>query len=249
MRTYAHNTIASAVIKATIPREFSREAWIYPSDNEFMATSLPLSLAAQHLRALYPDAHCELLHTSAFELLVATVLSAQTTDVRVNQITPGLFSRWPSPEALAGASEEEVTHILRPLGMGARRATQVIGLSRDLLALHGGEVPDDQGALEALPGVGRKTAHVVRGTWFGHSLLTVDTHVGRLARRFGWSTSHTPLGVEKDVVALAGSVDLTQLSHQLIFHGRRLCTAKAPACAQCPLATSEVPCPRIGVAE
>lgn len=247
MRTYTHNTISFPVIKTTIPGEFSRGAWIYPGHNGFMANSLPLSLAAWHLQAMYPDAHCELVHTSAFELLVATVLSAQTTDVRVNQVTPTLFSRWPSPHALAGANEGEVSQVLRPLGMGARRATQVIGLSRGLCAHHGAEVPDDQRALEALPGVGRKTAHVVRGTWFGHSLLTVDTHVGRLARRFGWSESHTPLEVEKDVVARAGNVDLTHLSHQLIFHGRRLCTAKAPVCQECPLATAAVPCPRIGV--
>ena len=206
--------------------------------------------AIRELEKLHPDAECELVHENAFELLVATVLSAQTTDVRVNQVTPILFSRWPDPRALAAANEAEVIDVVRPLGMGARRAAQIVGLSERVMSDHEGEVPNDQRMLEALPGVGRKTAHVVRGTWFGASLLTVDTHVGRLARRLGWSTQTDPRKVEDDVVHRAhasGSVDLTQLSHTLIFHGRRVCTAKAPACHECPLMSVEPPCPRIGV--
>lgn len=212
------------------------------------------------LSLLYPDAHAELDHTSAWELLVATVLSAQTTDVRVNTVTPAIFSRWPGPAALAGAPEPEVSEIVRPLGMGARRAHQIITLSAQLCAEHAGEVPDDQASLEALAGVGRKTAHVVRGTWFGHSLLTVDTHVGRLARRFGWSTHASPAVLETDVVALAETsadsgtpIDLTQLSHQMIWHGRRVCSARRPSCDTCPLALPAARgedrtfCPRIGV--
>lgn len=200
----------------------------------------------------HPAARTELDHRDAFELLVATVLSAQTTDVRVNAITPALFSRWPDAAALAAADEAEVTEIVRPLGMGATRARRLLGLAQGLLARHGGEVPDDQAALEALPGVGRKTAHVVRGAWFGHSLLAVDTHVGRLARRLGWSTSSDPRTVEEDVLARLAAdgahgpdADLTVLGLRLILHGRRVCTARAPRCGQCVLADD---CPRVGVA-
>src|SRR5699024_1077081 len=121
--------------------------------------------------------------------------------VRVNEVTPELFTRWPDAKALAGADEAALTEVVRPLGMGATRARRLIGLGRGLLERHDGEVPDDQAALEQLPGVGRKTAHVVRGAWFGHSLLAVDTHVGRLARRLGWSTHNDPRGVEKELVA------------------------------------------------
>ena len=200
-------------------------------------------LVAQRLEQLHAGARTELDHTDAFELLVATVLSAQTTDVRVNQVTPGLFSRWPGSAALAAADEAEVTAQVRPLGMGATRARRIIGLSRALLADHDGEVPDDQAALEALPGVGRKTAHVVRGAWFGHSLLAVDTHVGRLARRLGWTSATDPRAVEEDVVARlvadgtgAEAEDLTMLGLRLILHGRRVCTARTPRCGECVLA-------------
>lgn len=212
-----------------------------------MTLSIPVSTVVRELKALHPDARCELNHRNPFELLVATVLSAQTTDVRVNQVTEHLFDRWPTPRDLAAASEAEVSAVVRPLGMGDRRAGQLLGLSARLLSEHGGEVPDDQTALEALPGVGRKTAHVVRGTWFGHSLLTVDTHVGRLARRFGWTEGGTPLAMERDIVQRTGDANLTQLSHELIFHGRRVCTAKKPACHECPLAATAPACPRIGV--
>lgn len=207
---------------------------------------------ASRLADLHHAARTELDHRDAVELLVATVLSAQTTDVRVNQITPELFSRWPRPVDLAGASEAEVAEVVRPLGMGATRARRLLGLARGLVERHGGEVPDDQAALEALPGVGRKTAHVVRGAWFGHSLLAVDTHVGRVARRLGWTRSTDPRRVEEDVVARveadgtgADAEDLTVLGLRLILHGRRVCTARAPQCAQCALADL---CPQVGVA-
>lgn len=193
----------------------------------------------------YPDARTELDHRDAFELLVATVLSAQTTDVRVNSLTPELFSRWPDAAALAVADEAQVEALLRPLGMGATRARRILGLAQQLLRDHGGEVPDDQKALEALPGVGRKTAYVVRGTWFGHSLLAVDTHVGRLSRRLGWTEAKDPVTVEADVVARVQRaaarggqepVDLTALHLRLILHGRRVCLARTPQCGQCALA-------------
>lgn len=208
-------------------------------------------LVASRLEDLHVEARTELDHRDAAELLVATVLSAQTTDVRVNQVTPELFSRWPDPAALAAAEESAVTEVVRPLGMGATRARRIIGLARGLLERHGGEVPDDQAALEALPGVGRKTAHVVRGAWFGHSLLAVDTHVGRLSRRLGWTESTDPRAIENDVVARveadgtgADAEDLTLLGLRLILHGRRVCIARAPRCGDCVLLDL---CPQVGV--
>lgn len=200
------------------------------------------------LRNLYPDARASLDFTSAFTLIVATVLSAQTTDARVNTVTPELFRRWPTPAALAEASVEEVEAVVRPLGFQGRRATQVVALAAALRDRFNAEVPSDSEELESLPGVGRKTANVVRGNWFGASALTVDTHVGRLSRRLGWTRATSPNAVEKDVVALLSrevpGVDFTRLSHELIHHGRALCTARSPACDQCPISQC---CPKIGV--
>lgn len=200
------------------------------------------AVVASRLEDLHGEARTELDHRDAVELLVATVLSAQTTDVRVNQVTPELFSRWPDPAALAGAEEAAVAEVVRPLGMGPTRARRIISLARGLLADHDGRVPDDQAALEALPGVGRKTAHVVRGAWFGHSLLAVDTHVGRVSRRLGWTARTDPRQVEEDVVARmevdgtgADAEELTVLGLRLILHGRRVCTARTPRCGECVL--------------
>lgn len=230
---------------------------LHTDDGEGAAAAAAVAdgaLVAAALEELYPEARTELDHRNALELLVATVLSAQTTDVRVNEVTPELFTRWPDAKALAGADEAALTEVVRPLGMGVTRARRLIGLGRGLLERHDGEVPDDQAALEQLPGVGRKTAHVVRGAWFGHSLLAVDTHVGRLARRLGWSTHNDPRGVEKDLVARleadgVGEHDdagnLTRLGLRLILHGRRVCTARAPRCGDCALREL---CPRVGVA-
>lgn len=162
----------------------------------------PIAPVARALALEYPDARTELDHRSAFELLVATVLSAQTTDARVNALTPELFARFPDAAALAAADESQVAALLHPLGMGATRARRIIDLARSLVSDHDGEVPDDQDALEALSGVGRKTALVVRGVWFGADALAVDTHVTRLAARLGWSAARTPRGVERDVLAL-----------------------------------------------
>lgn len=191
----------------------------------------------------YPDAHTSLDHTSAFELLVATVLSAQTTDARVNTVTPELFRRWPDPVSLAGAEPAAVEAVVRPLGFQHRRAGQVVALARALVTDHHGEVPADSRSLEALPGVGRKTANVVRGNWFGVPALTVDTHVGRLARRLGWTQARDPGRVERDVCTLLPGVDWTQLSHELIWHGRAVCHAHHPDCGSCVLADL---CPSAG---
>ena len=218
-----------------------------PPEGDAVGAPLPEvdSLLTEH----HIDARTELDHRDAFELLVATVLSAQTTDVRVNSVTPELFSRWPGPEQLAVADEFAVEAVVRPLGMGATRARRIIGLAAQLRDHHDGAVPEDQSSLEALPGVGRKTAHVVRGAWFGRSALAVDTHVGRLSRRLGWSAHQDPRKVEDDVVALAEAaepgteIDLTMLSLRMILHGRRVCTARAPRCRECVLASL---CPSAG---
>ena len=199
----------------------------------------------ERLRATYPEATTSLDHRNAFELLVATVLSAQTTDARVNTVTPTLFSRWQTPEALATADPASVEQVVRPLGFQHRRATQVVGLAHALVEHFGGAVPAASRDLESLPGVGRKTANVVRGNWFGIPALTVDTHVGRLARRLGWTGATDPAAVERDVCALLPDVDWTRLSHELIWHGRAVCTARAPRCDTCVLADL---CPRVGVA-
>lgn len=205
----------------------------------------PLGAVAERLARTFPDARTELDHRSAFELLVATVLSAQTTDVRVNACTPELFARWPDAPSLASADPAQVEQVIRPVGLAPTKSERIIGLAQRLLSEHGGEVPCDQAALEALPGVGRKTALVVRGAWFGESAFAVDTHVGRLARRLGWSASKDPRAVEDDVVARGSAdTDLTALSLRLILLGRRVCAARSPRCGDCPL---EDLCPRIGV--
>lgn len=187
------------------------------------------------LEQTYPQAHCELDFDSAFTLLVATVLSAQTTDARVNQVTPELFSRWPTPQALAEASTDELEEVLRPLGMYRRRATAISGLAQKLVSDFTGQVPSSRSELVSLPGVGRKTANVVLGNWFGDEEITVDTHVGRVTRRLGWATQTDPLKVERDLWALLPDAPWTMLCHQLIFHGRRICHSRNPECSKCPL--------------
>ncbi len=201
--------------------------------------SLPVDQPRQivaELERLYPDVTTFLDHTNAFELLVATVLSAQTTDVRVNTVTPELFSRWGTPALLAEANTDDVEAVVRPLGFGSRRAQQVTTLAAQLVERFDGEVPQNSEDLESLAGVGRKTANVVRGNWFGYPALTVDTHVSRLSKRFGWTDSTNPLTIEKDVTGLTPGVDWSKMSHQIIVHGRTICTARAPKCAECTLA-------------
>lgn len=190
---------------------------------------------AEQLAAMYPDAHCALIHEGPFELLVATVLSAQTTDARVNTVTPHLFERYPDPEAMAAADPREIAKIVRPLGFHNRRSAQLQGLAQALIRDHDGRVPAERSQLEKLPGVGRKTAHVVLGNAFGVPAITVDTHVGRLARRLGWSQAQTPLAVEKDIARALPDVDWTVLCHRLIDHGRQICHSRSPRCGECAL--------------
>ncbi len=185
------------------------------------------------LRAAYPDARCELDFTSPFQLLVATVLSAQSTDVGVNKVTPVLFARWPTPQALAEADRAELEEVIRPTGFFRNKAAALQGLSRQIADDYDGKVPVSIDDLVKLPGVGRKTANVVRGHAFGLPAITTDTHVLRVSKRLGWTTSAKPEVVETDLQQLFDPSDWTVLSDTLIFHGRRRCHAKKPACGAC----------------
>jgi endonuclease-3 len=192
----------------------------------------------------YPDARCELDFNSPLELLIATVLSAQCTDVRVNAVTPVLFNRFPTLETLAAAKLSEVEEIIYSTGFFRSKAKNIKELANKILNDFGGEVPNDLAQLVTLPGVGRKTANVVLGNAFGIPGLTVDTHFGRLSRRFGWSTATDPVKVENDVAKLIPEKEWTLLSHKLIWHGRRICHSRKPECGICPLAKL---CPSAGI--
>ncbi|HSG47085.1 MAG TPA: endonuclease III [Longimicrobiales bacterium] len=182
----------------------------------------------------YPDAHCELDHGNAFELAVATILSAQTTDVRVNMVTPELFRRFPDPESLANAPREEVEEIVRSTGFFRNKARNIIGFAAALVEEHGGEIPRSMDVLAGMPGVGRKTANVILGNAFGiNEGVVVDTHVKRLARLMDLTRETTPEKVEQDLMPLFPREDWTLLSHLLIWHGRRVCDARKPACERC----------------
>ena len=184
----------------------------------------------------YPDARCELDFDNAFELLVVTVLSAQTTDKRVNGVRPALFAAYPDAQAMAGAERERLEQIIQPTGFFRAKTESLLKLSQALVERHGGEVPAKLDDLVKLPGVGRKTANVVLGNAFGIPGITVDTHFGRLSRRFGWTEDVDPVKVEHEIGALFPKRDWTMLSHHLIWHGRRVCHARNPACGACPVA-------------
>lgn len=194
----------------------------------------------------YPYAHAELDFRNPFELLVATVLSAQTTDVTVNQVTKVLFARWPDARALAEADPTELEAILKPTGFFRAKAKNVQALCTRLVDEFDGEVPGRMEELVTLPGVGRKTANVVLANAFGVPGISVDTHFARLAKRFGWTQSEDPVQIEQDVAELFERRDWTMLSHRVIFHGRRVCHARKPACGACPVATW---CPSYGLGE
>lgn len=196
------------------------------------------------LEGCYPDAHCALIHNNPLELLVATVLSAQCTDVRVNLVTPKLFAAYPDAAALAAAELAVLEQLIHSTGFFRTKARNLQALARVLQTEYGGEVPRQLEALVALPGVGRKTANVVLGNAFGIPAMVVDTHVGRLARRFGWTLAKNPEGVEKDLCLLLPAEVWTQTSHLLIFHGRQCCKSQQPLCSGCPVGEL---CPRLGV--
>ncbi|MFM1906271.1 MAG: Ultraviolet N-glycosylase/AP lyase [Actinomycetota bacterium] len=195
------------------------------------------------LRATYPDADCELNFNNPFQLLVATVLSAQCTDARVNDVTKVLFKRYPKPKDLASADRADLEEIIKSTGFFRAKANSLLGLANKLVTDYNSEVPVELDELVKLPGVGRKTANVVRGEAFDLPGLTVDTHFGRLVRRFGWTTETDPVKVEFAIADLFDPKDWTNLSQTLIWHGRRRCHARKPACGACPVADL---CPSFG---
>jgi endonuclease III len=195
------------------------------------------------LAALYPDARTELNFTTPLELLVATILSAQSTDKGVNQLTPVLFSRYRTAADYASADRDELEKIIRPSGFFRAKANSLIALGEALCARYGGEVPPRLKDLVTLPGVGRKTANVVLGNAFGIPGITVDTHFARLSKRFGWTTETDPVKIEQDVASLFPRKDWTNLSDVVIWHGRRVCHARRPACGACAVAAL---CPSYG---
>ena len=198
------------------------------------------------LGEFYPYAHPELDFRNPFELLVATVLSAQTTDVRVNQITPALFARYPGPREMAQAELPDLEAIVQPTGFFRAKARNLVALATRLVDEYDGEVPPFVEELITLAGVGRKTANVVLGNAFGVPGITVDTHFGRLARRFEWTTSDDPEVVEREVGELVERKEWTLLSHRVVFHGRRVCHSRKPACGACVVAQW---CPSYGMGE
>ncbi|MGW0810529.1 endonuclease III [Nonomuraea sp. NPDC002799] len=195
------------------------------------------------LAETYPDAHCELDFGNPLELLVATILSAQCTDKRVNMVTPTLFTKYPTVEDYAAADRSEMEGIIRSTGFFRAKTNNIVGMAQAVCERYGGEVPGKLKDLVTLPGVGRKTANVVLGNAFGVPGLTVDTHFQRLVRRFGWTQESDPVKIEHVVAGLLPRREWTIFSHRVIWHGRRICHARRPACGVCPLAAL---CPSYG---
>ena len=196
------------------------------------------------LRKSYADADCALHHQNALELLVATILSAQCTDVRVNQVTPGLFRRYPTAADYSAADPAELEDWIRSTGFFRNKGKSILGLGQALVERHGGEVPDEMEQLVELPGVGRKTANVVLGSWFGKPAIPVDTHVTRLSNRLGLTRQKNAVKIESELQELIPRKDWTFASHALIWHGRRVCKARRPDCDACTLRGD---CPRVDV--
>ncbi|MEY9890682.1 endonuclease-3 [Catenulispora sp. MAP12-49] len=200
----------------------------------------------RELSDVYPYVKCELDFENPYQLLTAVILSAQSTDVGVNKVTPALFRRYPTPADLAEADPEELEALIKPTGFFHNKAKSLLGMARSVVSDHGGQVPGKLNELVKLPGVGRKTANVVLGDAFGVPGITVDTHFGRLVRRWGWTDLEDPVKVEHAIGELFPRKDWTLLSHRTIYHGRRVCHAKKPACGACPIAKL---CPSRGIGE
>ena len=200
----------------------------------------------RQLTKSYPNVRCELDYNSAFQLLVATVLSAQCTDKRVNQTTPALFKKYPNPKKMSKADLKDIQRLVKSTGFFRAKAKNIKALSNKIMEDFDGDVPSNLEDLITLPGVGRKTANVVLGHAFGIPGITVDTHFGRLSRRFGWSKQSDPLKVEFEVGELIPEKEWTNLSQRMIWHGRRVCHSRKPACGACPLAKL---CPSYGIGE
>jgi endonuclease III len=215
-----------------------------------MKSSDPLGQRARRilriLAQLYPDAHCALHYENPLQLLIATILSAQCTDVRVNLVTPALFARYPSAQAFASAAPHELETAIQSTGFFRNKARNIISCCKMLVEKHGGEVPPTIEDLVPLAGIGRKTANVILGNAFGVPGITVDTHVGRVSRRLGLTAETDPEKVERDLMRLIPKKDWTMFSHRTIFHGRQICHARRPACGACALAKI---CPKIGVTD
>ncbi|MGH7171475.1 MAG: endonuclease III [Gemmataceae bacterium] len=199
---------------------------------------------ARKLGQLYPDAHCALHYANPLQLLVATMLSAQCTDERVNRVTPTLFARYPDARAFAEADQDELEKMIQSTGFFRNKAKNIIGCCRQLLEWHGGEVPRTMEELVPLPGVGRKTANVLLGNAFDVPGIPVDTHVGRLSQRMALSEYADPVKIERDLMTLIPRKEWTMFAHRMIFHGRQVCHARKPQCKECQLAAL---CPRRGV--
>lgn len=184
----------------------------------------------------YPNVTCALVHKSAWELLVATILSAQCTDATVNKVTPALFKKYPTPQALAAIQPEQLEPEIRPTGFYRNKAKSVVGAARGVMEKFGGQVPDEMDRLLTLPGVARKTANVVLGTWFKKAVgVVVDTHVHRISRRLELTKASDPKNIEQDLMRVVPQEKWIDFSHQIIHHGRALCIARKPKCAECPL--------------
>ncbi len=213
-----------------------------------MKTSDPLRSHARRvvriLSKLYPDARCALDYNDPLQLLVATILSAQCTDVRVNMVTPALFGRYPDAESYAHTDPRELERMIQSTGFFRNKARNLIACCKQLVEKHGGQVPGSMEELTHLPGVGRKTANVILGNAFAVPGITVDTHVARLSRRLGLTTESDPDKIERVLMRLIPKREWTMFSHRMIFHGRQICFARKPNCAGCALA--EI-CPKIGV--
>lgn len=192
----------------------------------------------------YPEAHCYLNHRNAYELLMATILSAQCTDARVNKVTPALFKKYPSVESMAKGKPADVEKLIRSTGFYKNKAKSLLNSSKDIVALHGGKVPESLDDLVKLAGVGRKTANVVLGNIYDVPSLVVDTHVGRLSRRLGFTKDSDPVKVEHQMMELVPREKWTDFAHLLIAHGRAICQARKPLCSECPISSY---CPKVGV--
>jgi endonuclease-3 len=190
----------------------------------------------ERLEATYPNVKCALHHNSAWELLVATILSAQCTDVRVNMVTPVLFAKYPTPEDFAALKPEELEPDIRSTGFFRNKAKSIVGAAKKIVSDFGGKVPDTMDELLTIPGAARKTANVVLGSWFGKNVgVVVDTHVLRISRRLELTKNNEPVKIEQDLMKIIPQEHWTDFSHEVIHHGRAICVARAPRCAECPL--------------
>lgn len=236
----------TSTVRSRRPRDPGR-SWASIREETPLARKRRARRINRALALAYPDAHCELDFSNPLELTVATILSAQCTDVRVNQVTPALFARYPLAEDYAHADPDELAEYIRPTGFFRNKTKSLIGLGSALVERHGSEVPNRLEDLVRLPGVGRKTANVVLGNAFGVPGLTVDTHFGRLVRRLGLTELEDPVRVEGEIAELIERKEWTMFSHRLIFHGRRVCHSRKAACGACPLGVAHE-CPSFGEA-